>query len=65
MEVRFDSEVRKLIGSTRVKAIEDQINSGGKTTPDDFRCDAEQVEIDKNGRVRKSQPAKITNPSKK
>lgn len=60
----LDFELRKQMGFGRARAINDRINGGGKTTNDDFRCDAEQVEIGKDGRVVKSHSSRITNPSK-
>lgn len=48
------------MGFNRSRAIDDAMTGGGVTTPDDFRCDAEQVEIDDDGTVRKSRPSKFT-----
>lgn len=52
--------LRKMMGFNRSRAIDDAMTGGGVTTPDDFRCDAEQVEIDDDGTVRKSRPSKFT-----
>ena len=52
--------LRKMMGLGRSRAIDDAMTGGGVTTPDDFRCDAEQVEIDEDGVVRKSRPPRFT-----
>jgi len=59
----FSGEVAKSFGLRRTRAInamKSHIDSGGATplpddlNPDDFRCDAEQVEINEKGKVVKS-----------
>lgn len=63
-------ETLKAIGFNRARAIAVRrrcINSKRLPTDlllteDDFRCDAEQVEIDRSGTVRKSPPPTITKP---
>jgi hypothetical protein len=57
-------ELRKMMGIGRSRAVDDAMTGGGATTPDDFRCDAEQVEIDEDGVVRKSRPSRFTRPKK-
>jgi len=59
-------DVAKLLGFGRARAIADgqRVTRGEKSryglTPDDFRCPAEQVEVDLEGKVTKSPPQKTT-----
>jgi len=63
-EAPISFDLRKMMGIGRSRAVYDAMTGGGAITPDDFRCDAEQVEIDEEGVVRKSRPPRFTRPKK-
>lgn len=65
-------DVAKLMGFGRARAVAagiraargERLPTDPEIVPDDFRCDAEQLEIDKNGDVRKSAPPEVTRRKK-
>jgi len=65
-------DAAKLMGFGRARAVAAGIRTKlGRPLPndpliidDDFRCDAEQLEIDKKGNIRKSAPPEITRREK-
>lgn len=59
-EYGLDFDVARAMGFNRSRAINQFVNKEGEIVLDDFRCDAERVDVDKNGIVRKSNPPKYT-----
>jgi hypothetical protein len=59
-------EITRLMGIGRARAIADaqRIVKGEESlhglTENDFRCDAEQIEVDGRGVITKSRPSKLT-----
>lgn len=50
----LSDETARQMGFGRARAVAEARRPGSRLTADDFRCDAEQVEIDRKGRIIKS-----------